>query len=81
MSLLRSLIGGFGALFRKQRTERDVDEELHAYPDAAAEDNLLSDMGPVRMRCNPVRPAQGSALRPGTRLIVGPGLAPAWGGP
>jgi hypothetical protein len=25
----------------------------------------------------PPRPTQGSALRPGTRLIVGPGLAPA----
>ncbi|HTV55045.1 MAG TPA: ABC transporter permease, partial [Terriglobia bacterium] len=44
MSLLRSLICGFGALFRKQRTERDVDEELHAYLDAAVKDNLRSGM-------------------------------------
>lgn len=44
MSLLRSFISGLGALWRKQRTERDVDEELHDYLDAAVREKMRSGM-------------------------------------
>ena len=44
MSLLRSLMSGLGALFRKKRVEQEMDEELRGYLDAAAKDKMRSGM-------------------------------------
>ncbi|HEV2491581.1 MAG TPA: ABC transporter permease [Terriglobia bacterium] len=46
MSLLRHLAGGLRALFRKQRAEREMEEELRGYLDAAAKDKMRSGMSP-----------------------------------
>ena len=44
MSLLQSLAGGIRALFRKDRTERDMDEELRAYLDESVKNKMRSGM-------------------------------------
>jgi predicted permease len=44
MSLLRSFAGGLRALFRKQRTEREMDEELRGYLDAAVNEKMRAGM-------------------------------------
>jgi putative ABC transport system permease protein len=44
MSLLHNIAGGLRALFRKQRAERELDEELRAYLDAAAEAKIGSGL-------------------------------------
>ena len=46
MSLLSNLAGGFRALFRKQRTEREMDEELRSYLDAAVQGRVRSGLSP-----------------------------------
>src|SRR5437016_14127868 len=40
MSLLRNLAGGLRGLFRKQQVEREMDEELRGYLDAAVNDKM-----------------------------------------
>ena len=44
MSLLSNLAGGFRALFRKQRAEREMNEELQGYLDAAVQEKVRSGM-------------------------------------
>ncbi len=44
MSLLRDLAGGLGALFRKEQAEREMDEELRGYLDAAVKEKMRSGM-------------------------------------
>ncbi len=44
MSFLTSVIGGIRSLFRKKQVERDMDEELRAYIDAAAQEKMRSGM-------------------------------------
>ncbi|HTV55987.1 MAG TPA: permease prefix domain 1-containing protein [Terriglobia bacterium] len=46
MSRLRSLCMGFLALFRKEQLERDMDEELKGYLEAAVKDKIRSGMSP-----------------------------------
>ncbi len=46
MSLLGSLSDGFRALFGRQRVEREMDEELHAYLDTAVKEKMRSGMTP-----------------------------------
>jgi hypothetical protein len=41
MSLLRSLFDGLRSLFRKERVERELDEDLRGFLDMAAEENKL----------------------------------------
>jgi putative ABC transport system permease protein len=45
MSILRNLASGLRALFRKKQVEREMDEELRGYLDAAAKDKMRSGMG------------------------------------
>ena len=40
MSLLRNLASGIRALFRKEQVDRELDEELRAYLEMAAEDKM-----------------------------------------
>ena len=40
MSLLRNIASGVRSLFRKEQLDRDVDEELRAYQEMAAEDTM-----------------------------------------
>jgi len=44
MSLLRSLSNGLRSLFRKQRVEADLDEELRGFLDVAAEERMKHGM-------------------------------------
>ena len=44
MSFLTSLTGGIRSLFRKKQAEREMDEELRAYIDAAAQEKMRSGM-------------------------------------
>lgn len=44
MSLLRNLQGGLRGLFRKEQVEREMDEELRAYLDAAATEKMRRGM-------------------------------------
>ena len=44
MSLLRNLMSGLRALFRKERVEQEMDEELRGYLDAAVKDKMRSGM-------------------------------------
>ncbi len=44
MPLLRNLVGGLRALLRKQRNEREMDEELRAYLDAAVNEKVRAGM-------------------------------------
>jgi macrolide transport system ATP-binding/permease protein len=46
MSPLRGLWMGLRALFRKEQLEREMDEELNGYLDAAAKDKIRSGMTP-----------------------------------
>jgi hypothetical protein len=41
MSLLRSLSDGLRPLFRKERVERELDEELRGFLDMAAEEKKI----------------------------------------
>jgi predicted permease len=44
MARLRRLIGGIAALFRRQRAEQELDEELRAYVETAIEETLRAGM-------------------------------------
>src|SRR5207248_5853880 len=44
MSLLRNLSGGLRALFRKERVDRELDEELHGFLEMAAEEKMKQGM-------------------------------------
>src|SRR5438552_16942434 len=44
MSLLRSLSDGLRALFRKERVEEELDEELRGFLDMAAEEKMKQGM-------------------------------------
>ena len=44
MTLLRNLLHGLRSLFRKKQLARELDEELHGFIEAAAEQNMLSGM-------------------------------------
>jgi macrolide transport system ATP-binding/permease protein len=44
MSLLRSLSGGLRSLFRKQRVEGELDEELRGFLEMAAEETMKQGM-------------------------------------
>ena len=46
MPLVRRLIAGFHALFRKARVEQELDEELRGFLDAAVEDKLRAGLKP-----------------------------------
>lgn len=46
MSLFRNFAAGIRALFRKQNTEREMNDELATYLDAAVKENLQSGMTP-----------------------------------
>jgi predicted permease len=44
MSLLRNMTSGFRSLFRKERVERELDEELRAYVEMATEEKMRQGM-------------------------------------
>src|SRR6058998_368054 len=44
MSLLRSILQGLRALFRKERVDRELDEELHGFLEMAAEEKMKHGM-------------------------------------
>src|SRR2546422_3534659 len=44
MSLLRNLSEGFRSLFRKDRVEKDLDEELNGFLEMAAEEKMKQGM-------------------------------------
>ena len=44
MSLLRNLASGLRSLFRKEQVDRDLDEELRAYQEMAAEEKMKDGM-------------------------------------
>src|SRR5580692_7878402 len=44
MSLLRSIAGGLRSLFRKERVEGELDEELRGFLEMAAEENIKQGM-------------------------------------
>ena len=44
MARLRRLICGFKALFRNQRIERELDEELRAYRETAIDEKVRTGM-------------------------------------
>src|ERR1700747_130963 len=44
MSLLRSLLEGFRSLFRKERVEGELDEELNGFLEMAAEEKMKEGM-------------------------------------
>jgi putative ABC transport system permease protein len=50
MTFLRKLIGGLRALFRKQQSEREMDEELKGYLDAAMREKMRSGMSREQAR-------------------------------
>src|SRR5215469_6811932 len=44
MSLIRSITTGLRSLFRKEQVDRELDEELRAYQEMAAEDKMKDGM-------------------------------------
>jgi len=44
MSLLRSIVSGLRSLFRKQQVDRELDQELHAYLEMAADEKIKQGM-------------------------------------
>ena len=44
MSLLRNIARGLRTLFRKEQVDRELDEELRAYQDMAADENMRDGM-------------------------------------
>jgi predicted permease len=44
MTLLRRLVAGFRGLFQKTRTEREMDDELRGYLEAAADQKMLAGL-------------------------------------
>ena len=50
MSLLRNLARGMRSLFLKEQVNRELDEELRAYQDMAAEEKIRRGMSPREAR-------------------------------
>ncbi|HET7840976.1 MAG TPA: permease prefix domain 1-containing protein, partial [Terriglobia bacterium] len=50
MPFLKNLVAGLRALFRKSQDEREMDEELKGYLDAAARDKVRAGMSPEQAR-------------------------------
>src|ERR1700745_798179 len=46
MPLLRNITSGLRSLFRKNQVDRELDEELHAYQEMAAEEKMKQGMSP-----------------------------------
>jgi hypothetical protein len=46
MSLLRNITSGLRSLFRKEQVDRELDEELRAYQEMAAEEKMKQGMSP-----------------------------------
>src|SRR6201997_1299705 len=46
MSLLRNIASGLRSLFRKEQLDRELDEELRAYQEMAAEEKMKQGMSP-----------------------------------
>ena len=44
MSVLRNITSGLRSLFRKEQVDRELDEELRAYQEMAAEDKMKGGM-------------------------------------
>src|SRR6266404_414628 len=44
MSLLRNITSGLRSLFRKERVDRELDEELHAYQEMATDEKMKQGM-------------------------------------
>ena len=59
MSLLRSIAGGLRSLFRKERVEGDLDEELRSFLDMAAQEKMKEGM-PRKEALRAVRLEQGN---------------------
>jgi len=73
MSLLRSIAGGLRSLFRKERAERELDEELNGFLEMAAEEKMKQGMS----RKDALRAVRLEAGRPryykGSRPVCGLG--------
>ncbi len=50
MSFLKNIVAGIQALFRKRQVEREMDEELKGYLDAAAHEKVRAGMSPEQAR-------------------------------
>lgn len=50
MTILRNLLGGLRGMFRKKQVEKEMDEELRAYLDAAAKEKVRGGMNPEEAR-------------------------------
>ncbi len=50
MAFLKNIVTGLRALFRKAQVEREMDEELRGYLDAAAKDKIQNGMTPEEAR-------------------------------
>jgi hypothetical protein len=46
MPFLRNITSGLRSLFRKEQVDRELDEELRAYQDMAAEEKMKDGMSP-----------------------------------
>jgi hypothetical protein len=46
MAFLRNIVTGLRSLFRKERVDRELDEELHAYQELATEEKIKQGMSP-----------------------------------
>src|ERR1700752_2717530 len=59
MSFLRNITSGLRSLFRKEQVDRELDEELRAYQDMAAEEKMKDGMSP-KQALRAVRLEQGN---------------------
>src|SRR5215472_18610602 len=59
MSLLRNIRGGLRSLFRKEEVDRELDEELRAYQEMAAEEKMKQGMN-VKAALRAVRLERGN---------------------
>jgi putative ABC transport system permease protein len=70
MALLRRLIAGFRGLFQNTRTEREMDDELRGYLDAAAEQKMRSGLSREdAIRAARVETGSVEALKDGIRDV------------
>ncbi len=68
MSFLTNLIGGIRALVRKKQGEREMDDELRAYVDDAAQEKMRSGMSPEEaLRAARVEMGSTDAVKEGIR--------------
>ena len=59
MPFLRNITSGLRSLFRKEQVDRELDEELRAYQDMAAEEKMKDGMSP-KQALRAVRLEQGN---------------------